>query len=467
MSALFAASLVYGRFAGDNELDACRASGVSLMTLVYPGLFLGIVVSITTLVLSFYVVPAFVHGAERTIKANAKQILFRNIERKGYYTIPGNKFRIFADHAIPDKDTLEGVVIVETRGDTGNKLMTARAARIVFNTQKRINEVAIIARETYRIDDESQVYLGEFTYSSEFESLLTDNIKFQRIDDLKRIRADMMYFGPIRKVALQCRAQIAVELMTDEIIAKLNDPEHNYRYEFDSENRTILFKAAGARAATKGTIELQGPVKLVEYDKYTGDFICTWECDQATIKLEDIQPGGMFEILLKNPTYDRGDFKGFAQQHVVTQMPLPGGIESRLAEANLLGTIAATGTEGSIIEEPSAATLRLRERLQYEITSTMNEIIAEVHSRLVFGLGCTILILTGIALGIVFKGGHLLTAFGASSIPAAILIVCIMTGKEFTKNPSTATIVGPIVMWVGLAGLSALAFVIYRKLLRT
>ena len=56
MAALFAASLVYGRFASDNELDACRASGVSIITLVYPGLALAIVVAITNLVLSFYVI---------------------------------------------------------------------------------------------------------------------------------------------------------------------------------------------------------------------------------------------------------------------------------------------------------------------------------------------------------------------------------------------------------------------------
>ena len=79
LAAIFASALVYGRLANDNELDACKASGVSLMTLVYPGLCLAIVVSITTLILSFYVVPAFVQRAERSIKANAKQILFRNI----------------------------------------------------------------------------------------------------------------------------------------------------------------------------------------------------------------------------------------------------------------------------------------------------------------------------------------------------------------------------------------------------
>ena len=42
IAALFAASLVYGRFASDNELDACRASGIGLWTLIYPGLVLGL-----------------------------------------------------------------------------------------------------------------------------------------------------------------------------------------------------------------------------------------------------------------------------------------------------------------------------------------------------------------------------------------------------------------------------------------
>jgi len=88
MAALFATSLVYGRFASDNELDACRASGISLQTLVYPGLALAIMVAIANLILSFHVVPAFVHLAEKSLKADAKQILFRNIQRRGYYKVP-------------------------------------------------------------------------------------------------------------------------------------------------------------------------------------------------------------------------------------------------------------------------------------------------------------------------------------------------------------------------------------------
>ncbi len=49
MAALFAGALVYGRLTSDNELDACRASGISLLTLVYPGLVLAIIVAIANL----------------------------------------------------------------------------------------------------------------------------------------------------------------------------------------------------------------------------------------------------------------------------------------------------------------------------------------------------------------------------------------------------------------------------------
>lgn len=91
---------------------------------------------------------------------------------------------------------------------------------------------------------------------------------------------------------------------------------------------------------------------------------------------------------------------------------------------------------------------------------------AELHSRLVFGIGCVTLVMFGIALGIILKGGHLLTAFAASVIPAMMLIVCIMMGKNLTRNIDTQTIWGIRLMWAGLIFLSLLVLALYRKLLK-
>ena len=42
IAALLSTTLNYGRLAADNEITACRASGISILTLVYPALILGL-----------------------------------------------------------------------------------------------------------------------------------------------------------------------------------------------------------------------------------------------------------------------------------------------------------------------------------------------------------------------------------------------------------------------------------------
>lgn len=90
IAALFASCLSYGRFTADNELDACRASGIGMFSLVYPSLVLAIIVAIANLFLNFYVTPSFVQRAEKSLKADAQKIIFRNIQRQGFYKAPMN-----------------------------------------------------------------------------------------------------------------------------------------------------------------------------------------------------------------------------------------------------------------------------------------------------------------------------------------------------------------------------------------
>ena len=151
MSALFAASMVYGRFAADRELDACRASGISLWTLVYPGLSLAILVAIANLILSFHVAPAFIQRSEKSVKANAEQILFRNLQRKGFYTLPKSTYKIYAEKADPQQKVLEGVIILDTKDADIQRMVLARAAKVEIETHSDFNKVRIIALDAVRV----------------------------------------------------------------------------------------------------------------------------------------------------------------------------------------------------------------------------------------------------------------------------------------------------------------------------
>ena len=470
MSALFAAALTYGRFASDNEFDACRASGISLATLVYPGLCLGIVVSIATLILSFHTVPTFVQRAEQAVKANAKQILFRNIQKKGYYVISlrNSQYKIYADTARTAEDILQGVVIVKTKAGRAVKLITAETAKILIDTHKTFNDVTVVALNAHQVDEYGdQADMSQLAVSGKFGPLLADNIKFQKIEQIKQIKNNTMNFEPVRKNALEARDQLITEMLAEQINKKIVDEKGPY-YELQNPDKIVVFTSMKCVPGGEKTIDLIGPIKLLEFDKITRKKICTRDCDKGLIMLEDEGSGPELELVLDNPRWNTDDMIGTSPKSVIKEIFLPETIAAKINGQDLLTTIRLIGSEQSLLEQaPTDALLQLQEKLQAKITKTLNEITAETHSRLVFGLGCTTLILIGIALGIIYKGGHLLSAFGISSIPAVALIVCIMAGKNMIKNVSTTTQTGTLVMWMGLAVLSTLALVMFRKLLKT
>ncbi len=77
------------------------------------------------------------------------------------------------------------------------------------------------------------------------------------------------------------------------------------------------------------------------------------------------------------------------------------------------------------------------------------------------------MVLIGIGLSIIKRGGHLLGAFGAGCIPAAVLIVSIAMGANVAKNAGSQQMVSGIgLMWGGLVILCVLTLIIYRKLLK-
>ena len=470
MSALFAASMVYGRFAADRELDACRASGISLWTMVYPGLSLAILVAVANLVLSFHVAPAFVRRSEKSVKANAEQILFRNLQRKGFYSLPSSSYKIYADRADPAANMLEGVIILDVTKDGIGRMITAGSARILIETHDDYNQATIIARETYRVDDVASVYSEQLEVTSRFPSLLADNIKFQKLDQLKRIRADKLKFYPVRELALATRAQLVIEMLGQEM-KRAWEKGKDFRLEDADGNRFFLLRAADFRADSGKDycLELVGPIELLESDKLLNTPICRYQSRRGSFRLGSDDLQARIELNLESPSWDRGkDVRGVALRKFASNIEIPRSITAVCDSGPLLETLARAGSDKTILESmPSKKLKEAQKRLAVKLGRIDSEIEAEINSRLVLGLGCITLILTGIALGIFYRGGHILSAFGASAIPAGVLIVFILAGKELARNPAASTMTGVSLMWAGLAMLTLLMACLYRKLLRT
>ena len=470
MSALFASSLVYGRFASDNELTACRASGIHLMTLIYPGLGLAIAVAITTLLLSFHVMPAFVHMAEKSIKADARQILFRNIQRKGSYSLPPDKrYRIYADKVDEDNDTMHGVVVVKLskRDASVEKLITAEWAQITFDPQEKFSEVQISAYNTYQSDsaDEGGAEAKWLSLSLEFGSMLEDEIKFKRLDEIKAIQVDPIKFYPIAKYCREIYAQATAELLAQEISKSIKAGK---AYRLHSGGEIVEVMATSCEPSGEKRVGLLGDVVINQYDAETMERTMRLESAKAYLHLEgdDIWPTLTLDVY--NARIDGSAY--LKMRHLIRGLVLPARVESATArfkdddgqlkaeELAVAMTELDAGSSGPLVGRQA--------QLQREMIKTVLEIRAVLHQRLVFGIGCVPMIMIGLGLGIIKREGHVLSAFGISCLPAAMLIVCIMSGKQITENMGSQ-VSGTMIMWSGLGALCLIAAVVYRKLLKT
>lgn len=474
LSALFAAAMVYGRFAGDNELDACRASGISLLTLIYPGMALAIIVAIVNLILSFYVVPEFFHRAEKALKADAKQILFRNIQRKGFYEEPKREYRIYADEANPETNTLTGVIVTRVEGGRIRRIITTEKATITFTSRKRFNEVQIAASNLYQIGDEAQgwFYVERLPFVAEFPSLLGDSIKFKKIDQMKQIRANPLNFYPVEQIARETCAQFASELLAQDITEAVSADANSF-YELRGEPNSVKINATSAVANMTVTgghqeVALSGRVSILEFDTGTKQPRGTWRCSEALLKIEGDEFNPTLKLELLSPRWQKIDgTEGIAAgRKFIRGLLLPSELAEKVARSDVLEAISPRAVSAALKNGPSDKLKLFQKKLQIYIQKAVVRIIAEIHTRLVFGISCIPLILIGIGLGIILRGGHLLSAFGASAIPAGLLVICIMMGKNVATNPGAGLTAGILLIWAGFVTLAVLASVILHKLMK-
>src|SRR4051812_41007761 len=130
-AALFAAVLVYWRMSTDNELTACRAGGVSFISMVFPAFVLGLVVASVDLVFVNYVVPQFLQSTERIIRGDMGSLIVSQINRQERFAY--GKLVVWADSAnlLPPDPADPNLSVVELHGMAGSLMENGKPSATV------------------------------------------------------------------------------------------------------------------------------------------------------------------------------------------------------------------------------------------------------------------------------------------------------------------------------------------------
>lgn len=85
---LFATCVIYGRLAHDNEILAIKAAGINVLRAAWPGVLLGVVVSLATLSMYYHLIP-WTHFQLRTYFLNdIEEFLYAQLKRDNKLILP-------------------------------------------------------------------------------------------------------------------------------------------------------------------------------------------------------------------------------------------------------------------------------------------------------------------------------------------------------------------------------------------
>ena len=91
---LLSVCVVYGRMAGDQEITAAKAAGISVLSLLAPSFFLGAVVSVGSLLLADQVIPWAEANFLRVVTAAMEDILLDRLSSEHQATVGNNTISV-------------------------------------------------------------------------------------------------------------------------------------------------------------------------------------------------------------------------------------------------------------------------------------------------------------------------------------------------------------------------------------
>ncbi len=460
IAALFATTIVYGRFSQDNELLACRASGISTIRLLKPALVLGAIVTVASLVLSSFVAPKVAGMGERAIRDNVRSMAYHRLRTRNYLKL--ESLILHADRVYPERDALRGVVIIDTQRPTDHRIIVASEAHVKFDNIEgqtycsvNLGKLAIVRTKNSEVFWEASQQIPR----RKLPGLAREKPAFFDWLRLLAIRRDPARHPEIRRALVDIRHEISKMMLAKELTDTINAGKAYIRLQAGQDTYEITAgtaKVAADGAAVLGSatgpdgrkrrvtvkVKRRGAVRqtiISDSGKVKASWLADWQADRETwlvsISLEG--PAQLYSPFDDEPSR-RDGWK-------IDQCVMPPDVVQSAEKINLTDLYdraeAVTANEHILNQ--------IKYLKQSRVPKLIGRVTAEIHGRPAYCLSCFLLVAMGGALGLIFRGGQMISAFALSVIPAAVVIVMILMGKEMVSNPDSSRTVGLMAIWGG------------------
>ncbi len=518
VATLFSAAATYGRIAGDNEFVACKSGGINLHILFLPGIVLGLVSATVTFCLINFLVPGMLKNLDQFIAGDVGVLIQQRLkEPKGLRL---RDFRMTADSVSIDRDerpasvpspggrstqtiVLRNVAFVEVDHGEWARYGTADALLAEFDHRgERLNLHGRLMGLTFYDRQEGRfVELAQQTVAAdELPALFGMKLKFLTLGELWHYRNAPHEWREAAEVIARARVLALREAVFDRAWEEWTRHEEIV---LADEHASIRIRASqAARTPRDGAIELSG----VLVEETSGERARSYRAERAVVEFARAETAAQCAVRLD--AYDVSGQTGDAGQK---RVPLAGEAAGRRSKAifgpitpphDLLERIENLSVEELVAMEAAESAARLDRTLPVDsrtglagpaassetnavtersvktaragsasagvrvaLAETSRTISATLHERMAFCAIVIVVVVLAAALGIVFRGAHVVVAFAISFVPAVLLIVFILMGKQIALNADLHG-AGILLIWSGIGVVALVDWWVLARVVR-
>lgn len=452
MAALFSAASTYGRLSADNEFVACRAGGINLLVLLAPPLVLSVVCALVTFAFFNFLIPRLIRDMDELVTSDIAGIVQQRLNRPRGIGLADGRYRLCADGTrveptAPNRLQLQHVAFVELDGDAWGRVGTARQVALAFRQgDPGLRVSARMFGLSYYDPVERQIaQVDEFDLGTDdLPAAVPPQLKFLTLADLLRYRADPMSWREVQDAFVRLRRDVSKWMVREDLLKQWQAggafalEDHDTRWTVAAKT-AVLSPAGEAVELTQVTVHEVAPRRER-----------TIEAERGLVEWKGLGATAGVELQLFNTRLHDGSTVRERPRDTIGPIAIPEPVRARADAMSTDELLVAGKVDGAT--DPLAKSRAAAVERQGDVIRRVRSII---HERAAFSVSVMVLVVLGAGLAIILRGAQLITAFGISFIPSAVVLVGIVAGKQLLRNDATET-AGLAVLWGGIALVGAL-----------